>query len=79
MVTAHTPDHGPYALLLRHAALLQRDHRGGAKSHAAGHVATRTSRTGSQALFLQSDNPLSRCAKIVSSHMVLALIAVLDG
>ena len=51
----HTPDHGPHALRLGHAALLQRAHRGGAKRHAAGHVATSTSRTGPRALFRRPD------------------------
>ena len=60
VVTAHTPDHGPHALRRRslrlgHAVPLQRDHRGGAKRHAAGHVATSTSRTGSRALFRRPD------------------------
>jgi hypothetical protein len=55
VVTAHTPDHGPHALRLGHAALLQRAHRGGAKRHAAGHVATSTSRTGPRALFRRPD------------------------
>ncbi len=79
VVTAHTPDHGPHPLRLGHAALLQPDHQGGAKRHAAGHVATSTSRTGSRALFRRPDKVGTMGCQDYFEPYGLASIAVLDG